>query len=354
MPLSDRENFLRNVEMTGPDWTPCCLSISGATWNQLGAELEDVLLRHPVLFPGYEKGKREFREPDEYGLIGIDETHTDAWGCVWQQSIDGIAGIVIEEPLDDWAKFDGYQPPDPLVQGDRGEVDWEQRRNNIAKAKSEGRLTSGSTSHGFLFMRLYYLRGFDNFMMDVATEEPRLRALIQLLVDHNMKIVQQYLEMGVDVMDFADDLGTQTASMVSPADFRKWILPAYKSLMQPCREAGCHVSLHSDGHTLELMDQLIEAGVTIVNPQDLCHGIDNLARELKGRVCIRLDIDRQSIVPFGTPREIRDHIEEAVRKLGSPDGGLEMIAGIYPPTPAENIDALCSAFEEFRTYWSGR
>ena len=39
------------------------------------------------------------------------------------------------------------------------------------------------------------------------------------------------------------------------------------------------------------------------------------------------------------------------RKLGSPRGGLELIVGIYPPTPAENIDAVCEAFEGLRTYW---
>jgi len=72
---------------------------------------------------------------------------------------------------------------------------------------------------------------------------------------------------------------------------------------------------------------------------------------MKGRVCIRLDIDRQDIVPHGTRSEIRDLIEEGVRKLGAPEGGLEFIAGVYPPTPPENIDALCSALEEFRTYW---
>jgi hypothetical protein len=102
---------------------------------------------------------------------------------------------------------------------------------------------------------------------------------------------------------------------------------------------------------MDIMDELLVAGVDIINPQDLCNGIDNLAREVKGRACIRLDIDRQSVVPFGTRSEIRGLIEEEVRKLGSPQGGLEMIAGIYPPTPAENVDALCSAMEEFRTYW---
>jgi len=40
-----------------------------------------------------------------------------------------------------------------------------------------------------------------------------------------------------------------------------------------------------------------------------------------------------------------------VRTLGAPEGGLELIAGIYPPTTPENVHALASAFEEFETFW---
>ena len=40
-----------------------------------------------------------------------------------------------------------------------------------------------------------------------------------------------------------------------------------------------------------------------------------------------------------------------MRKLGDPSGGLELICGIYPPTPPENVDALCEALRKFRTYW---
>ena len=53
----------------------------------------------------------------------------------------------------------------------------------------------------------------------------------------------------------------------------------------------------------------------------------------------------------GTPAEIRELIEEEVGKLGSRGGGLQLGIGIFPPTPPENIDALCRAIEEFRTYW---
>ena len=109
--------------------------------------------------------------------------------------------------------------------------------------------------------------------------------------------------------------------------------------------------LHSDGYLMDIMDDILGSGVTIINPQDLCNGIDDLARKVKGRVCINLDVDRQSIVPFGSPKEIRELIEEEVRTLGSPEGGLEFVCGIYPPTPPKNVDAVCSAMEEFRTYW---
>jgi len=57
--------------------------------------------------------------------------------------------------------------------------------------------------------------------------------------------------------------------------------------------------------------------------------IDGLAREVKRRMRIRLDFDRQKVVPFGTSQEIHDLIEEEVQKLKSPEGELEFIAGTF-------------------------
>jgi len=330
---------------------PCTISISGATWDQLREDLEDVLVRHPTLFPNFEKGKRDYDNWDFGPGHRRGERFTDAWGCVWENAIQGLQGLVAEHPLEDWDALEAYEPPDPMVQGDRGSADWESAEQRTEEARQAGRLTSGGVSHGFFFMRLHYLRGFENLMMDLAVADPHLPRLIAMLVEHNRKIVGKWLSMGVDLMNFGDDLGTQTAPMIGPGMFRKWVTPSYKKLMGPCRKAGCHVAFHSDGYIMDLMDEFVEAGVTIINPQDLCNGVDNLAREVKGHMCIRLDIDRQKIVPYGTRAAIRELIEEEVRKLGSPQGGLEMVAGIYPPTPAENVDALCDAMEEFRTYW---
>jgi uroporphyrinogen decarboxylase len=351
MALSDRENYIRNVHMTGPEWMPCALGISGGSWDQWREDLEEVAARHPLFFPSFRKGQRDWDHWDFGPGHRAGERYTDAWGCVWYSDINGIEGVVVDHPLADWEALATYQPPDAMTQLDRAPVDWEQVRAGVARARANGHLTSGGLAHGFLLMRMYYLRGFENLMLDFATENPRLDDLIALVSRHNRVIVDQYVAMGVDMVDFGEDIGTQTASLISPKHFHQYIMPAYQSLMQPCRDAGIIVGSHSDGYIMELIDDLLAAGLNIVNPQDLCNGVDNLAREVKGRVCIKLDVDRQTVVPFGSPGDIHDLIEEEVRKLGSPQGGLELVCGIYPPTPPENVDAVCSAMEEFRTWW---
>ena len=351
MPLSNRENYLRNASFEYPEYMPINISISDASLDQWQDEMEAVQARHPKIWPGFKAGTRDWdnRVYDRAYVAG--ERFKDAWGCVWETSINGIEGVVVEAPLEDWANWDAWQAPNPLETGDRGPVDWDKRRRDVAAAKERGDLISGGVPHGFFFMRLTYLRGFENMMIDMATEDPMLWKLIDVLYDHNRLIIDQHLDMGMDMISMGEDLGTQTASIISPAMFRKYCRPSYEKLIQPCREQGCHIMLHSDGYIMDLLDDLLMAGVTIINPQDLCNGIENLRRELKGRICIRLDVDRQTVVPYGTRQEIRELIEEEVRTLGSEKGGLEMICGVYPPTPPENVDAVACAMEEFQTFW---
>lgn len=349
--LTERENYIRNATFNYPEWIPMHVHINDASWDLLRGELEEVVLRHPILFPDFRKGWRDYDKYDFGPAYTRNKPFTDSWGCTWVTSINGIEGIVVNAPLADWDSFDEYTIPDARTQADRGLRDWQKERERIEAARMAGRLTVGSVPHGFLFMRIQYLRGFENSMIDFATDEPRLKTLIDKIVSHNMVIVENYLKMGVDLMEFGEDLGTQNSTFISPSAFRKWIAPAYRKLMEPCKKNSTLVCLHSDGRTLDILEDQIEAGVDIVNPQDLCNGIDNLAKRIKGKACIRLDIDRQKVIPFGTRKEIHELIEEEVRKLGQPSGGLEFIAGIYPPTPPENVDALCEALEKYRTYW---
>jgi uroporphyrinogen-III decarboxylase len=266
---------------------------------------------------------------------------------------NGVVGTVVGHPLADWSALEGFQPPAVLHQSaHRILSDWDAERRRVEQARRDGRLAGGGVYHGFFFMRLTYLRGFENLMCDLVEQPPQLGLLAGILKDHTAAMLRHWLELDVDVVTFGEDLGTQRGPMISPEMFARFVTPVYRELMAPVRRAGKLVYLHSDGCVIDLMDEFAAAGVDIINPQDLVNGIDRLARRAKGRFCIDLDVDRQSVVPFGRPPEIRQHIEQAVRTLGSPAGGLMLKVAIYPPAPPENVEAVCSAFEQLRTYWS--
>jgi hypothetical protein len=82
------------------------------------------------------------------------------------------------------------------------------------------------------------------------------------------------------------------------------------------------------------------------------NGVDWIAAHLAGRVCIDLDVDRQSVTRFGTPAQIDALIREEVEVLGSREGGLMMIHGLYPGVPLGNVKALMDAMERYSTYYS--
>jgi uroporphyrinogen decarboxylase len=349
--MNHRENYLRNARMQGPEWIPSTIVISGASWNEHKRDMEEVVLRHPQIFRSYRPGYINFDDIVFPPAYREREVFTDAWGCEWHTSIGGLEGVVVGHPLLNWENFETFNAPDPSVQWDREPANWDKAQAEVNASRNLGELTSGGTPHGFLFDRLTYLRGFENMMLDMALEPPQLNQLIEMLYQHNLTLVKKWLSLDVDVIEFADDLGMQTSSIISPKMVHKWLTPTYSKLIEPCHEAGKLAAFHSDGFILNLVDDFLSAKVDIINPQDLVNGIDNLACEVKGKMCIRLDIDRQKIVPFGTRAEIRALIEEEVRKLGDPSGGLEFIAGIYPPTTPDRVDALACALEEFQTYW---
>ncbi len=349
--MTNRENFIKTVLFQDPQWIPAEVHINLATWDAYGKDLERVALKYPEFFPYVTEGFMDYDNIQFPPAYRVNEEYVDAWGCTWVSPMNGIEGVVTKHPLDDLAKLKDYKFPDPETTGDRWVFDWPEIRRQIAKDRADGKLTAGGLMHGFLFLRMQYLCGFENAMIDLLNEEPELLSLMDRLQEYNMHIVRRYAEANVDLIEFPEDLGTQTGLIISPDLFRRHILPRYAQMYGYCRDRGIIVSSHSDGYIMEIAEDLIGAGLQIINPQDLCNGIDDIAKNLKGRACIKVDIDRQSVIPYGSRKDIFDLIEEEVRKLGSVNGGLTFIAGIYPPTPPENVDALCAALKKFRHYY---
>lgn len=347
--MTERENYLRAVSFQRPDHIPMEFVVNDSCYAAYPqAELLDLMEDHPLLFPHFRRPALPYR-PD-YALVARkDAPYRDDFGCVWTTTCDGITGTVTGHPLADWDAWKGYIPPDPEVCMGIGPVDWEQVKKALDGAPDRPRI--GGLRHGHTFLQLCDLRGYENLLFDMMDEEPLLEEVLAMVEQFNRSIVEHYLACGVDVMTYPEDLGMQTGPMLSPANFRQYIKPSYARLVRPARERGALIHMHSDGDIRTLVDDILESGVEILNLQDLVNGIDWIAERLKGRVCIDLDIDRQKVTRFGTPAEIDALIRREVSTLGSREGGLMMIFGLYPGTPLENVRALMDAMERYMGYF---
>jgi len=350
--VDERENLLRAYRFQGPERIPVHMGIGPAMWRLYGGPLEDVVARHPYIFPHFKKGSIDYENLAVDPRNRAGNVYTDSWGCVYRPKEDDVPCFVCERPLETWDDFDSFVPPDPAKETGRGPIDWEQAEKGIRNRKEAGGFTTGALVHGHLFLRLEDLRGYENLILDMADGEPRLPKLIEMVESFSMYIVQRYVELGVDMMNYPEDLGAQNRPMISPALFRKYIKPSYSRLMAPAKKAGVLIHMHSDGYLWDLMDDILECGVEVINLQDLVNGIDEIERNLKGRVCIDLDVDRQNITRFGTPKDIDDLVKEEVMKLGSKEGGLTLRHGVYSNASLENLDALMTALEEYSLYYS--
>ena len=158
----------------------------------------------------------------------------------------------------------------------------------------------------------------------MADGDPRLDRLIAMVENFNAAIVQRYIESGAEWMSYAEDLGMQTGPMISPAHFRHYIKPVYKRLIEPAQKADCIIHMHSDGQIHDLLDDILDAGVNVINLQDLVNGIDWIKDKLAQKVCIDLDIDRQEITFGGTT--VYTDSTAAIQVLGDvdADGGADV------------------------------
>jgi hypothetical protein len=345
------ENTLRAIRFERPEHIPVIFWINPSCWHHYQKDsLFELMAEHNLLFPGFNSKDTVLPELAPWEQAG--KPYTDDWGCVWETTDDGITGSVTEHPLADWSALEAFTPPDPAQTNGMAVIDWSAIGDKIRAATAEGKYGVGSLEHGHAFMRLCYLRGYEKLLFDMTDGDTRLSKLIEMVEEFSMGIVQRYVDIGAAMIRYPEDLGMQLGPMLSPEQFRTYIKPMYSSLMIPAHEEGCLVHMHSDGDIRDLVDDLVVSGVDTLNLQDLVNGIDWIAAKLKGRVCIDLDIDRQQITRFGSPEKIDELIRSEVEKLGSPEGGLMMIYGLYPGVPDENVKAVMDAMERYAAFYS--
>jgi hypothetical protein len=280
----------------------------------------------------YGQGIRARGTPHEVGH------YTDAWGCTWQVAQRGVIGEVKEPPRADWSALARYRPPWELLD----EADLSGVNRSCAEATRFVKVGTETRP----FERMQFLRGSEALLVDLAYGAREVLALMRMLHDFFCREMRMWAATDVDGVAFMDDWGTQTALLISPRMWRDLFKPLYRDYCAILHEKGKYAFFHSDGHIAAIYPDLIEIGIDAINSQLFCMDIEELGNRFSGRVTFWGEIDRQRILPFGTPEEVRAAVRRVRRALDRGRGGVIAQCEWGVNDPAENIAAVFEEWEK--------
>jgi uroporphyrinogen decarboxylase len=339
MSQTSRERVRRAVHFGTPDHPPISHAILPAAQIKYGPALDEILAGFHDDFGWDGLADLPYEEfPPQYKK-GLNR---DDFGTVWQVETAGVCGIPVEFPIPDLDRYDEYVWP-PLFAA--GPPQGRQYSGHRAGYDDRWYARGGWFTY---FEQLQQLRGMENVMMDLATEPPALLRLMDDLLDFNLRWIDRWLRLEYDGLHFGDDWGAQNALLIRPALWRRLFKPRYAEMFRKVKAAGRDVWFHSDGFINDIVGDLAEIGVDVLNFQIAVVGHAWSERHIRGRIAVRTDIDRQNVLPFGTPAQVRDEVARTFAACATASGGVIACGEIGPDVPLSNIRAMYEAFRDAR------
>jgi uroporphyrinogen decarboxylase len=178
------------------------------------------------------------------------------------------------------------------------------------------------------------LRGDTNVLLDIHDRPEWLKELLDRLVEVGLAFARAQVAAGAHVIGLGDSMG----SLVSPRQYREFVLPYEQRVFAAVREAGAIPRLHICGNTSRVVADMAGSGAQIV---DLDWMVDlRRAAEIFGSEgpapCG--NFDPVAVMLQGTPEEVR----AAVRSCAGAGGPRHFsAAGCEVPdgTPDANLRA---------------
>ncbi len=205
-----------------------------------------------------------------------------------------------------------------------------------------------------LFETAWFLRGLDQFMVDLLINEDYVNALLDKIVEFPRAALKEFIRMGTDMVWMGDDVATQLGMMISPEVWRKYFKPRYARLFKEFKETNPDIVIayHSCGNCEAVIEDFIEIGLDVLHPvQPMAIDPILTKRRYGDRLTLMGGLDIQLLMPNGSPRDVR---EEVVRLMnGCGKGGGFILGGAHhyqEDTSNANILALYEAVKEEGSY----
>ncbi len=228
--------------------------------------------------------RRGFRIP-VHGFIWpeheIEQIETDGcvkklrnrWGGISLALESGFMPVTVSGPVKNRSTWNEVRQR--LSAGTPGR--YSEDLNEICQdaADSDQPVYTGDLPIGF-FGALRELMGFEELAMMYYDAPALIEDILDTLCDLWIEIYGRVQDqIALDYFFVWEDMCDKNGPLISPAFFRKFMLPRYKRFTESLRERGCkHVAVDSDGDERALVPLWIEGGVNIVLPWETQFGLD--------------------------------------------------------------------------------
>ncbi|HXL01497.1 MAG TPA: uroporphyrinogen decarboxylase family protein [Candidatus Atribacteria bacterium] len=284
----------------------------------------------------------------------VDErTYFNEFGIKYHMPEDGLYYDMVEHPLAGKSieELQDYEWPDPAKTMDLSGV--REKAKNL-KESNEYLLVGDMIDTG-IFEPCWYLRGFENFLVDLLTDVDFVTTLLEGMYTYQLKKYSLFLqEVGefLDVVFVGDDLATAESVIMSPKTYREIIKPYHKEYFKNLKKMTPQAQFlyHSCGSIFSFIPDLIEVGVDILNPvQVSAQNMDTkvLKEKFGGELSFWGAIDTTQVLPQGAKEEVREEVRKRIDDLGPEGYVLTSVHDIQPDVPPENIMTM---FEEAKEY----
>lgn len=188
--------------------------------------------------------------------------------------------------------------------------------------------------------------GMENALMNMIANPEIYEAVDAKIMEFYLKANEIFYEATkgrLNAVLIGNDMGSQRGLMLSPDMVRRFIIPGCKKLVEQAHSYGLKVIYHSCGSIVDVIPDLIEAGVDIIHPiQALAAGMEpqGLKEKFGDKVSFCGGVDTQDLLVNGTPEDVKNKVKE-LRTI-FPTGLIISPSheAILPDIPPANIQAL--------------
>lgn len=205
-----------------------------------------------------------------------------------------------------------------------------------------------------IFEKAWYIRGFEETMMDMLDNSEAINILFDRIMDLRIEQVKLFMKADIDILMLGDDVAMQTGMLISVNTWRKFLKPRMSKIIQTAKAIRPDIPIfyHSCGNPTAIIPDLIEIGINILNPiQPECMNLKLVKDTYGDKLAFWGGLSAQTNLSFGTPEQVKAEVKYCIETLGK--GGGYLIGPnhvVEPEVPWENILAFFEAVEEYGQY----